>query len=133
MSDDFYCMMYCSQLARTAPHNAVPDIIRTARGFNAANAVTGILVFDGRNFLQHLEGPEIVLVDLISRISRDARHVNFELQYHARGFGERRFRGWSMAYAHLEDDEPLRTINRLKGREAMMNFSEILPALDIAS
>lgn len=132
MSDEFYCMLYCSHLARNAPFNAVPDIIRNARSFNAANDVTGILVFDGGNFLQHLEGPEIILIDLISRIAHDSRHVNFELQYQGKGFGNRRFRGCSMAYAHLEDDEPLKTINRLQGREAMMHFSELLPTLDIA-
>lgn len=132
MSDDFYCMLYCSQLARTAPANAVPDIIRIARQFNAANDVTGILVFDGRNFLQYLEGPEIILEDLISRIAKDARHVNFDLQYHDKGFGARRFRSWSMAYAHLEDDAPLKIINRLQGRAAMMQFSELMPTLEVA-
>lgn len=58
--------------------------------------------------------------------------MDFELQYQGKGFGNRRFRSWSMAYAHLEDDEPLTTINGLKGREAMMQFAEILPILEIA-
>jgi len=132
MSNDFYCILYCSQLAQSAPFNAVPDIIRTARRFNASNDVTGILVFDGVNFLQHLEGPDIILVELITRIARDSRHVNFRLQYQGRGFGKRRFRSWSMAYAHIEDDEPLKTIQRLEGREAMMHFSELVPSLEIA-
>ena len=132
MANDFYCLLYCSQIAPNAPLNSVPNIIRIARSFNAANDVTGILVFDGRNFLQHLEGPELVLRNLIARIARDRRHVNFLVQYQGRGFGQRRFSGWSMAYAHIEEDEPLKTVNQLIGKQAMMHFAELVQTLDIA-
>lgn len=132
MSDNFYCLLYCSHLAPTAPFNAVPDIIRKARSFNSVNDITGVLIFDGRNFMQYLEGKQNTVMELMGRISQDNRHINFQLQYNGEGFGNRRFRGWSIAYAYLEDDVPLRVNSRLNGREAMMHFSALLPELELA-
>lgn len=132
MRNNFHCMLYRSQLAPNAASNSIPDIIRTARSFNAIHGVTGILVFDGRNFLQNLEGPERVVKELIGRIERDRRHVNFLLQYQGRGFGNRRFSGWSMAYAYIENDKTLQAGCQLQGKHAMMHFAELLPTLEIA-
>lgn len=125
-------MLYHSQLAPDAPLSCITDIIKTARSFNAVHGITGILVFDGHRFLQHLEGPPQVLTDLIVRIARDVRHVDFTLQYQGAFTGERRFRNWSMAYVHVEDGEPLAVLAPLRGQAAMTHFAELLPTLDIA-
>lgn len=132
MSSDLYCMLYHSQLAPDAPVSCIPEIIKTARAFNAAHGVTGILVFDGQRFLQHLEGPKQILTDLIVRIARDPRHIDFTLQHHGESVGPRRFPTWSMAYADIDDGEPLAAGNQLTGQAAMTHFSELVPSLDIA-
>lgn len=132
MSADLYCMLYHSQLAPGAPVSCISDIIKTARKFNATHGITGILVFDGQRFLQHLEGPQQVLTDLIVRIARDPRHTDFTLQHHGEAVGPRRFPTWSMAYADVDDGEPLAVGNQLTGQAAMAHFTALVPNLDIA-
>lgn len=51
-------IVYSSQLAPSVPAECVADIVRTARQFNAAHGITGLLVFDGQRFCQYLEGPD---------------------------------------------------------------------------
>lgn len=132
MSSQLYTMLYHSKLAPGAVSSCVSDIIKTARAFNAVNGVTGILVFDGYRFLQHLEGPQQVLMDLIVRIARDTRHYEFTLQHASVSAGERKFLTWSMAYAPIEDSALLVRVTQAKGLLAMERFSELIPTLDIA-
>lgn len=132
MSADLYCMLYHSQLAPNAPVSCISEIIKTARAFNAAHGVTGILVFDGQRFLQHLEGPEQILTDLIVRIAQDPRHIDFTLQHHGASVGPRRFPNWSMAYADIDGGDPLADGHQLTGQAAMTHFNDLVPSLDIA-
>lgn len=132
MKPTLHCMLYHSQLAPDASFGCITDIIKTARSFNAVHGVTGILVFDGHRFIQQLEGPSQVLTDLIVRIARDPRHVNFTLLHQCAFTGDRRFRNWSMAYAHIENGEPLANLALLRGQAAIEHFTELMPSLDIA-
>ena len=61
----------------TAPslsREEVDTILATSERNNTARGVTGLLLYNGRNFLQLLEGEESELVALITRISHDERH-----------------------------------------------------------
>ena len=46
---------------------------------NIAHEITGILMFNGRNFMQILEGPRQAVQDLFARIMNDSRHTGVVL------------------------------------------------------
>jgi hypothetical protein len=66
----------------TAPSLAREDveaILATSQRNNGARNVTGLLLYNGRNFLQLLEGEESELVSLMVRISHDPRHTGISM------------------------------------------------------
>lgn len=52
----------------------VDSILESSARYNPAHDVTGLLLYNGRNFLQLLEGEEQEIVSLMLRISHDPRH-----------------------------------------------------------
>lgn len=132
MNSKLQCALYHSQLAPGASLTCISDIIKTARSFNASHGLTGVLVFDGQHFLQYLEGPQQPLWELMVRISRDPRHVNFNLLHRDSCASERLFSNWSMGYAQVEDNDPLAVLGELVGEEALAKLHALVPMLDIA-
>ena len=66
----------------TAPSLARSDvdaILAASQRNNAARGVTGLLLYNGRNFLQLLEGDESELVSLMVKISHDPRHTGISM------------------------------------------------------
>ena len=55
------------------------DILSRAVAHNLAHGVTGVLLFNGRNFLQVLEGPRQLVEQLYERITGDPRHTGVTL------------------------------------------------------
>ena len=68
-----------------------------ARGSNAANDITGALYLAGQTFLQYLEGDELRLSALYSRIQKDARHTHCRM-LDSRLVSLRIFKAWPMAW-----------------------------------
>lgn len=61
----------------TAPslsRDEVDAILSTSARNNPERGVTGLLLYNGRNFLQLLEGETVELDALMDRISKDPRH-----------------------------------------------------------
>lgn len=54
-------------------------ILNQAIASNIADGITGILMFNGRNFMQILEGPRQAVQDLFARIMNDSRHTGVVL------------------------------------------------------
>jgi hypothetical protein len=71
------------------------DIHQTARHLNALDGVTGLLLFDGRRFMQIIEGAEEAIDALVERLRRDPRHSAFEIR-DERAVAGRSFPDWSM-------------------------------------
>lgn len=66
----------------TAPslsRDEVESILSSSARNNPARGITGLLLYNGRNFLQLLEGEEAELVDLMVRISHDPRHAGVSI------------------------------------------------------
>jgi hypothetical protein len=110
--------------------NIVGQIAREARAKNAPEGITGLLVFDGERFCQHLEGSSAPIKQLFERIKVDARHVRVEL-LHEGPSEQRRFLKFSMAFAQVEDSDFLQSMRTKVGSDAMLAFSELLPAVDM--
>jgi hypothetical protein len=61
--------------APTLPREEVDAILATSARNNPARGITGLLLFNGRNFLQLLEGEEGEVAALMDRITADPRHA----------------------------------------------------------
>ncbi|NQX95351.1 MAG: BLUF domain-containing protein [Erythrobacter sp.] len=57
----------------------VDSILASSQRNNEARGVTGLLLYNGRNFLQLLEGEESELVSLMVKISHDPRHTGISM------------------------------------------------------
>jgi len=73
----------------------VAGIIGTSEKNNPARGVTGLLLYNGRNFMQLLEGDESELVALITRISHDSRHSGMSV-LHSQTVAKRSCPDWAM-------------------------------------
>lgn len=77
---------------------------------NAAQGVTGLLLFNGKRFLQVLEGPQDVLDSIYDRIKCDGRHQALvklrDVPIQTREFGQ-----WAMAF-----DDPASSSTALKDK-----------------
>lgn len=66
----------------TAPsltRDDVDSILASSQRNNPVRGVTGLLLYNGRNFLQLLEGEESELVSLMVKISHDPRHTGISM------------------------------------------------------
>ncbi|MFN3435326.1 MAG: BLUF domain-containing protein [Sphingomonas sp.] len=95
-------LVYISSMRRQA--NVDPSaILAQSRRNNARARVTGLLFFDGKRFLQALEGDDAQVDATFARIQQDERHhalvVLSNRAIEAREFGE-----WAMAYSAPADD-----------------------------
>lgn len=123
-------IIYVSTLADDAPIRVVADIATKSRITNRALNVTGLLVFDGVNFCQQLEGGAQALEELLARIRQDPRHTQFTVLHHG-PLDKRRFWNFSLGYTSAEDVEALERLRQLHGQAAVDAFLELLSGLDV--
>ena len=76
-------------------------ILRTARELNALDGVTGLLIYNGTNFLQIIEGSQSAIDDLVDRLRRDPRHSGLEVR-DERPIEQLSFPDWSMELAQVK-------------------------------
>ncbi|WP_044175783.1 diguanylate phosphodiesterase [Phytobacter massiliensis] len=105
-------LIYRSRLTHALDPSLLAELVKEANIRNAELQVTGVLLFNGDQFLQVLEGPAEGVNAIFNRISRDSRHSDIvEL---LRDFApERRFRGRGLVLFDLRQNKPgvaLRTI-----------------------
>ena len=106
-------LVYISSIRRNATVDP-STILAQSRRNNARARITGLLFFDGKRFLQALEGEDAQVDATFERIQRDERHhalvVLSNRSIEVREFGE-----WAMAYnAPGEDNaEALDRVGRL--------------------
>lgn len=97
-------LLYASRAVDNTPA-AIEAICVSARQHNAAQGVTGVLVYGGGIFMQVLEGGRETVSDLYGVIQRDMRHKNVVL-LHYEEITERRFGGWTMGLVNTSRINP---------------------------
>ncbi|WP_232834074.1 MULTISPECIES: BLUF domain-containing protein [unclassified Sphingomonas] len=90
-------LVYISTVRRGAAVDA-DAILAQSRRNNARDRVTGLLFFDGKRFLQALEGEDNVVTTAFARIQADERHYALVILSN-RVIATREFGEWAMAYA----------------------------------
>ena len=81
--------------APTLPREEVGSILATSARNNPLRGITGLLLFNGRNFLQLLEGEEGEIASLMERITADPRHSGVSV-LDRRGIDTRTCPDWAM-------------------------------------
>lgn len=120
-------LTYISTAAPGLPATVVSDILKASRNNNAAAGVTGLLLHDGRRFLQALEGETAMVNRTYERIKADPRHRAIVLlssrEVHARAFGD-----WAMAaqaVAGSRDGDVASLVDRLTAQVADATMREL--------
>lgn len=90
-------LVYVSAAARPFDAPALAELLRASRARNAADGLTGMLLYHDGSFIQVLEGPEPAVRACYARIQRDRRHVRVTTVFEEED-GERAFAEWSMGF-----------------------------------
>ncbi len=96
-------VVYCSRATSGVDHAAVNRILESARLFNPAHGITGLLVFGSGIFFQWIEGPRKDVARLMSMIHADPRHENVVLLSEFEESRERLFPDWDMELVAAAD------------------------------
>ena len=91
-------LTYFSRAASNVDNTELADILRVARRRNAADDISGMLVFHNNAFLQILEGPADPVMACFERVKRDRRHSDIHAIQQAPA-KTRAFSNWSMGLA----------------------------------
>ena len=71
-----YAISYVSTAHKDLQEQEVDDIMNKTNKFNKAQNISGILLYNERNFFQLLEGEKKTVEDLYAKIIKDSRHDN---------------------------------------------------------
>ncbi len=90
-------LIYVSTAEPGLDHDDLLAIEDVARRINEQAGITGLLLFNGFNFLQCVEGERAVVQDCMLRIDRDDRHSGITI-VSRREVAKRQFANWHIAY-----------------------------------
>ena len=124
-------ILYCSVLSPDQSANIVGRIVSQARARNAQDHITGLLVFDGIRFCQHVEGSRENVVELMRRIAQDPRHRDVRVVYEG-SRAQRRYQRFDLGFAQSEDADDMAGIHELGGQEALDRFLLLRAGFDIS-
>lgn len=88
-------LMYTSCVAAEFTDTDLEKLLQQSRVNNLHNKVSGVLLYDGRAFMQILEGEEQALDELFDLIKNDKRHFNVTMESYA-NIKNRTFENWIM-------------------------------------
>ena len=90
-------LIYSSHSSENIDFKVVGEILTHAVKRNKEIGITGMMVYDGKYFLQCIEGDETVVDELWQKLTKDTRHHS--LYINGTEFDEKRlFRDWNMGY-----------------------------------
>ena len=100
-----YRLAYISSSVELLAQKELEDILARSRRNNAADGITGLLLYHDGNFFQVLEGAKDAVLACYGRIEKDLRH-NGCIVLISEPSEIRRFANWDMAYVPFSRLEP---------------------------
>lgn len=128
---DLHEILYCSVLADDQSPTVVGQIVTHARARNPGRGITGLLVFDGMRFCQHIEGPRNAVLELVSSMEMDVRHADMRVVYDG-ALLQRRYQRFDMGLAEGDDVTGLAEIYTLDGQVALDRFLALRSGFDVS-
>ena len=124
-------LVYCSQVSDGIGQTEVDAIVATARRFNPALGITGVLVFGSGVFFQWIEGPKTNVLELVKRIDADSRHKQMTILSSDEEIRERIFPTWDMELVGADDirdvlEDALHTAQEAKNVDALKGLIKSL-------
>ncbi|WOI52536.1 BLUF domain-containing protein [Parvularcula sp. LCG005] len=116
-------LIYVSSASSTIELSDLESILEVSQKRNAEKGVTGVLLYNGLNFLQVLEGEAAAVDELYKMIARDDQHSGVVTIY-LEEIPHQAFDGWSMKVRMGSVDES----DTPEGAERVQNFVTGLPA-----
>jgi hypothetical protein len=108
-------LVYASRIAEPFSTSDIEEVLESARKHNKGDAVTGVLCFNRKFFLQCLEGGRMAVNNTYHRILNDPRHKDIVLLDY-KEVDHREFSSWGMAY--IPEQSITDEINLLYSRDA---------------
>lgn len=90
-------LIYLSRATEPFSDDDLKDLLAQARRNNAAQHITGMLVYGNGQFAQIIEGEQRTLQDLYDRLQRDPRHSQVT-KFADKAITTRSFGEWAMAF-----------------------------------
>ncbi len=100
----------------------IHSILEASRRRNAANQVTGALLFTGSGFAQVLEGPRDVVEQTFERIGMDPRHTDVVVLSFT-PTERRSFPQWSMAFCGQVGDPVMEAVDAGSSQPGVLGAS----------
>jgi hypothetical protein len=107
---------YVSSSAQPMHTTDLVDLLQQCLKNNAAEGITGMLLYGNDTFLQTLEGEAGVIDALYDKILHDPRHTQIRCLYR-KPIEQRRYAEWSMGFKHVSDES-------LHNLEGLKNFGQ---------
>jgi hypothetical protein len=99
-----YRVVYVSSAVEPFSEEELSELLNTSRRNNHKSGITGMLLYDGGNFMQILEGPKPEVTAVLAKIHGDSRHRGLITLMEEDGVdGE--FQQWSMGFNRLDRRE----------------------------
>ncbi len=97
-------IIYLSRATGPFSDHDLRTLLEEARQQNAAQRITGALVYGNEQFVQIIEGEESVLAALYEHLLLDPRHTQL-VKFADKAIDHRSFTDWSMAYRSISDEQ----------------------------
>ena len=104
-------IVYMSEPDESLSDRDIVEILEASQENNEEACITGVLFYDGRHFLQVLEGPDEAVWNVYSEILADPRHRNV-VTIHEGPILKRAFNAWGMAYRRIDEDSEILRLAR---------------------
>jgi hypothetical protein len=99
-----YHVFYRSRATHALTETALQALLEQSRTYNAAQQISGLLLYSDEQFVQVVEGPEAVVRSLYARIQADSRHTQVVTVSDGPG-PQRWFGDWHMAFGYVDAPE----------------------------
>ncbi|MBG6077968.1 BLUF domain-containing protein [Polaromonas sp. CG_9.11] len=101
-----HSIVYTSTAVHPMNSGDLDALLVDARNFNRQNAITGVLLHCGNNFMQCFEGPEAAVQQVYQRILGSRKHTDV-LEFMNLPIQKRTFSDWAMGSATTTPSELL--------------------------
>ena len=116
-----YRLVYTSRSAAELSAEDINMILSTARRRNAAEGITGLLLYQNRMILQVLEGDKAPVTACFARIQRDPRHRDVVVRMEG-AVDTLFFTDWFMGY---EEPEALPALGRVAAGKSLITLDQL--------
>lgn len=118
-------LVYVSSAIQPFSKADLVELLSKSRAKNQRLGITGMLLYKDGNFMQVLEGEDVVVRGLFDTIECDPRHhgtivlLEQTLPQHDNSGAERTFANWSMGFRNFADADT----RQLEGVNQFMNYA----------